>query len=576
MSGLWTAESLEQAPDTAAPGVSACSDDTAPAAPRTAEQLAAELDDLEDDLGYDITTWLPRAEEIERSAESLGVVELVLRARVVKADVWLRQGEILAATPVFWNVHDWATEQSHRYLLTRSNLMLSRTSRYLGDIAATLDHCVAAVESLDDATPPHRRVYYLIALASALGYAGSVDAARERFLQAEQLAAEVGDVARQLLCLNNFADQECAAGNIESAAAVVERMQILAAADGRGLGAASAYLDTIATVQIALGRYAEAELTARAAIDDYYEKGYDEPDALADYWLTLATVQRRLKATDAAQRSLDRCRELCEERQLGELRVRSMKEQAELYAARGDLDRAFETHKAFHDADKELISQQREARARIRHAMFETTEARREAERFRVEANSDPLTGLQNRRYVDERLPHLVEHSIATATPLVVALVDLDHFKRINDQCSHQVGDEVLVVVAGLLAASAALEGGFAARMGGEEFLLVLTGTSVSDALGRLEDLRRSIEGHPWHPLTGGLPVTVSIGVTAAEPSGIRAGGEEAGEMRSADSQASLLARADASLYIAKHEGRNRVCVDDDVHLAGRRHYRDN
>jgi diguanylate cyclase (GGDEF)-like protein len=210
-----------------------------------------------------------------------------------------------------------------------------------------------------------------------------------------------------------------------------------------------------------------------------------------------------------------------------------------LHAARGEFARAFAAHKEYHAAEHRLVSQQRAAQARTRHAMFETAEARREAERFREQARRDPLTGLHNRRYVDEFLPVLLAR-----TPAVVAMVDLDHFKRINDACSHQVGDRVLVAVAGLLRDAAAP--GFAARLGGEEFLVVLTGLDDADAVRRLDTLRRTIAEQHWAPLTGELPVTVSLGAATAE-------------LGSDPSPA--LARADAALYAAKRGGRNRVSV---------------
>nr|BFE70869.1 hypothetical protein GCM10020092_041700 [Actinoplanes digitatis] len=126
-----------------------------------------------------------------------------------------------------------------------------------------------------------------------------------------------------------------------------------------------------------------------------------------------------------------------------------------------------------------------------------------------------------------------------------MAIADLDHFKRINDQCSHQIGDRVLVAVAGLLLEAAAAPG-FAARLGGEEFLVVIAGPDDAGAALRLDELRRAVAEHDWAPLTGGLPVTVSLGVATAalgsDPSPV-------------------LARADRALYAAKHGGRNRVSV---------------
>jgi diguanylate cyclase (GGDEF)-like protein len=391
-------------------------------------------------------------------------------------------------------------------------------------------------------------VDYLIKLADALSYSGSFDAAAERYAQAERLAAAIGDAERQIMVLNNLAYFACTAGQEQLAFAAVERLRAVAAADGRGLDWASSYLDTIAQVELALGRYGAAERAARAGIELYDADGYEDAEAAALFLLTLATAQRHLGDTGSAQHNLDRCRQLCDERDLAMVRIQVQQEQAELYAACGDLGRAFETYKAFHQADKALVSEQREARARTRQALFETTEARREADWFREQARRDPLTGLWNRRYLDEHLTPLIEHSVNLGAPLVVAIIDLDHFKQINDTYSHEAGDRVLVEVAGLLTAAVPTAAtAFSARLGGEEFVAVLTGIGPAEAVDRLEGLRRTVAAHPWQHITGDHPVTVSIGVA----------------VRTADStQTSLLGRADAALYAAKNGGRNRVHVD--------------
>jgi diguanylate cyclase (GGDEF)-like protein len=219
-------------------------------------------------------------------------------------------------------------------------------------------------------------------------------------------------------------------------------------------------------------------------------------------------------------------------------------EQAELYAARGDFQAAFAEYKLFHAAQTSLYTADREAQARTRQAMFETAEAREEADRFREQARRDPLTGLLNRRYVDEQLPGLIQRDPL----LTLAIVDLDHFKQINDRLSHDVGDQVLVQVSKLLETSlaAACPDGFVARMGGEEFLVVLPATEVTVAARALDEIRQKVRAHSWRPITGDLPVTVSVGVTTRSQA-------------SSPTQPSLLSAADRNLYAAKHAGRDRV-----------------
>jgi diguanylate cyclase (GGDEF)-like protein len=131
--------------------------------------------------------------------------------------------------------------------------------------------------------------------------------------------------------------------------------------------------------------------------------------------------------------------------------------------------------------------------------------------------------------------------------PLAVAMLDIDHFKSINDRFSHSLGDEVLRTVARLLRESCRLSD-VVGRYGGEEFVLLLPETSVANAALLCEKLRRRIELHGWrslHPELAG--VTISIGVAAE-------GHETCAAVLDG------LAFADQQLYRAKREGRNRVC----------------
>ena len=480
------------------------------------------------------------------------------RARLLQADMQERGGQTTRSVTLLWDVHAWATANDCRPVLARSHLLLARTQRNLGDMAACLEHAIRAAEHLDEDAPPGRRVFYLVKLADALGWTGSFGAARERYRQAEQIAAAAGDYERQMMVLNNLAYTEYEAGEARRAWAVVERMQAFAAAHGERFSANR--LDTIARIQIELGWYAEAEATVLQAIAQYAADGYEEVDALAEYLLTLGMAQRGRGALDEAMATLERSRLLCDERALGEVELRVLEEQAELYAQTGDFRRAYQAQKAWRVTDQVLRSAQREAQARTRQAIFETDEARREAERFRAQARSDALTGLPNRRYVDEELPAVLARAEAAGTQVTVALADLDHFKRINDTLSHEVGDQVLSTVGGLLRSGVAgvSRAAFAARLGGEEFLVVLPGTAPDEAERHLDALRLLVRSHPWAPVTGGRPVTVSIGAVIAAAPGI-------------PTQAALLADADRCLYAAKRAGRDRVVVDRDPCRGGQR-----
>jgi diguanylate cyclase (GGDEF)-like protein len=300
-------------------------------------------------------------------------------------------------------------------------------------------------------------------------------------------------------------------------------------------------------VELMHGRYAEAETVLLPVLDGSAGHLLTDGNSLPACLLTAAEAQRLRGAIASAQATLDRAARVCEERDSGEYQAQVREEQAQLYAATGRYREAYEEYRLFHAESQALQSAQREARARTLQAVFETEEARRESIRFRELANRDALTGLYNRRYVDDQLALVLERAAENGAPLSVGLVDLDHFKRINDTLSHATGDLVLQQVAGLLTAAAA-EDAIAVRLGGEEFLLILPGIDADEAVRRCEQLCLAIAAHPWQPVTGDLPVTASVGVTTVV------------DGRSTSS--ALVAEADRNLYAAKRAGRNRVVAD--------------
>ncbi|MFI5494232.1 diguanylate cyclase [Actinoplanes sp. NPDC051859] len=507
-----------------------------------AEQLSVALLAIEDRMMWDAAATFRTATELENRATELGEETLVVRARLCKTNMRLRMGELAVANREIHEIHEWAAEQGDGMLLARTHLVWANIDRLLGDAAKSLEHSLSAVELLDEHATDHMRVWHVNKLADALAFADSMDDARVRYAQAEEIALALHIPRLLMQVFNNHAYHEQIAGNPERAQEVVERL--LHHAEEHGFQVDAAILDTVAAIHIANGRYADAEQTMQVCLAQHETGERDDADALAEYLLTLAQAQRGLGDTEQAQRSLDASEAEAGQRGLHEVLVRVRREQAELHAARGEFAEAFAMHKQFFEAYEQLRSQQQEAQARTRQAIFETAEAREEARRFREQARRDPLTGLRNRRYVDEELPAL----IAADPRLTVAIVDLDHFKRINDQLSHDVGDQVIVQVAGLLDTrlSAVCPDGFVARLGGEEFLVVLPHTPPAAAAVLLEDVRAAVASFSWAGVCADLPVTVSIGVAGLCEAAIR-------------TQPGLLATADRNLYVAKRAGRDRV-----------------
>ena len=161
--------------------------------------------------------------------------------------------------------------------------------------------------------------------------------------------------------------------------------------------------------------------------------------------------------------------------------------------------------------------------------------ARIEMELLRDQAERDPLTGLHNRRYL--------EQARDVGGPVALAALDIDHFKTVNDRFGHVVGDRVLVRVAELLREQVRSDD-VVARTGGEEFVLLMPRTDDAEALACCERVRAALRAEPWDELAPGLRITASLGVVTAPD---------------AKDLGALARDADARLYAAKRAGRDRA-----------------
>lgn len=157
----------------------------------------------------------------------------------------------------------------------------------------------------------------------------------------------------------------------------------------------------------------------------------------------------------------------------------------------------------------------------------------------------DPLTGAYNRRHFDERLREELAYALRHRADLGVVMLDIDHFKQVNDTRGHQAGDAVIRHVAQVTAAQLRSEDVFA-RYGGEEFVVLLRATDVRGAVRVAERIRASVEALSARFEKSLIPVTVSGGAAALSDGGDRSG-------------SALLGRADERLYGAKRAGRNRI-----------------
>jgi diguanylate cyclase (GGDEF)-like protein len=173
---------------------------------------------------------------------------------------------------------------------------------------------------------------------------------------------------------------------------------------------------------------------------------------------------------------------------------------------------------------------------------------RRQAREYARAATVDPVSGLYNRRYFQTRLDQELHRMRRTGAPLALLMIDIDNFKHVNDEFGHVAGDALIADIGEILRRSVRVFD-VCARFGGEEFLVLLPGSSARNAASTAERIRERIERHRCRPtLWPGLRVTASVGLAVANA------GTTAHE---------LIERADRALYAAKHAGKNRVQLHD-------------
>ncbi|AVX05987.1 protein AdrA (plasmid) [Maritalea myrionectae] len=292
------------------------------------------------------------------------------------------------------------------------------------------------------------------------------------------------------------------------------------------------------------GRFEEA--------DKWIEHWYSlEEIATPSNWVhlhyTVSDFELKRGNLDAALEAGKRAIEVAKDISSADNYASAVQRLANAYEAAGDHKSALEMQKRFHNEFRKRSAEKGhwqgkfdELNREIEQVKSLLQNASNDMERLKEEAMTDPLTELANRRAFDQQMETLSDNQNAK---YAIAVLDLDHFKAVNDAFSHVVGDEVLRSVAGCLI-DACRATDLVCRIGGEEFAIILNGSAPSQIYKVCERLRASIESFDWSSLAQGLEMTASIGVAQAK------NGMSPGE---------VFAKADNRLFYAKAKGRNRV-----------------
>ena len=196
---------------------------------------------------------------------------------------------------------------------------------------------------------------------------------------------------------------------------------------------------------------------------------------------------------------------------------------------------------------------------RLSLSKTEISNLQQSLEAIRAESLTDPLTGLGNRKYFDRSIETAVQNALAAGEPLSLLMFDIDHFKSFNDSYGHLTGDQVLRLV-GMSLRQTIKGQDITARYGGEEFAVVLPSTALRQALTVADHIRRAVMAKELKKKSTGEilgRVTISVGVSMLKPG---------------DDTDSLIERADACLYAAKRNGRNRVICEVDPEYTAESH----
>ena len=386
---------------------------------------------------------------------------------------------------------------------------LGRQALALAEAAGDRDQILRALTMLADAHSEEGEM---------LAADGQIDEARARF----GLAYESFDRARRITTAKDNPYRRCIArvnrgqaltriGRLADALQELDAVRRLA----RQYGFARILLAEVemrATALIGLERPAEARQLCEAALADPLLAGND---ALTP------ELQERLYQACKAQ---------------GDLAAALRHHELLLKLQQRKFRRRSEAQRAAHEAQAE--------RERALVLQAERDSLQHKAQQLRRDAHLDVLTGLPNRRALELRLQQQLRAAPAAALGCL-AIIDVDHFKSINDAHGHARGDEVLRALGALLA-HGIREPDFIARWGGEEFVALLHGATPQQAYTACERLRQSIAAHHWSGIVPALTVSASIGVHA---------------LAVGDSLDQTMARADRALYAAKNGGRNRVVL---------------
>jgi diguanylate cyclase (GGDEF)-like protein len=445
----------------------------------------------------------------------------------------------------------------------------------LDDFNRALEHLITALRLYEAHSNLTAQARTLNSMGVVYSRSGRPEDGLAAYAQAYQLHRQLDDPLATALTRNNMGINLKNLGRYaEAEEALLEATTLLE--QGGSIYYAGA-LSNLALVYERQGRLEEAEAAHRRACELARRHGvaYIENESL----LCLGRFYLAQDRLDEARPLLEAALQRSQAAQLPSKEAEAHQALAELCKRTGQLAQALEHLEAGHRLERQVFNEQSDRRLKNLQVSFQVERIQREAELERHErealgrayreleelhralqealqqkelllkqleqlSHEDALTGLYNRRYLEQRLTEEFARAQRYKHPLTVALADIDNFKQINDRLSHAVGDLTLKQVAQILRQTLR-QTDIIARYGGEEFAMVFVETDLESARNVCQKVRAAVETYPWQTIHPDLRVTLSIGVS---------------DDLNLVNHEKLLADADRWMYQAKYGGKNRVC----------------
>lgn len=471
-----------------------------------------------------------RCREVARMLNNDG---LSARACALQAAVSLHRGDLRGALALAVEAERHAQACYEADARAEVAAIKSQLSFFTGSYAEALRQAELAVQLADEVGELGLRIFTRRTTCPVFGNAKVADL-RQRVEELLELTIEAGDPWEEAISRNDLACYYQQTGALHQAHREIDRALAVAGVIDAGNGFALGVIhSTRADIELVLGRPEEALVDAERAVELLVESGDPNPYVLG------ATVRAHVEARMALD-DLEAAQEFGEDaldwlgNRVPQTRSLILTTIATSLRQAGKLEQAYDTLARAAEIERLAFHELSELQLKLERATLET-------EQLREEAHRDWLTGVHNRRFLARELERLADRQLER--PFSLAVVDLDHFKAVNDHFGHATGDHVLVRVAALLS-DVLRSTDIVVRSGGEEFLVLMPQTDTRAAIACCSRIRQTIRGAVWPEVADDLTVTTSIGLASTN---------DAGDLEA------LLRIADERVYAAKRSGRDRV-----------------